>query len=127
MRRKIVDAESASAQRRLYYRPREVAALTGLGLRTIYEGIYAGRIPSRKIGDARLIPASWLLAQTDAEADDIRQAFAFQHARNSPKNQYSLGNRPRRRESDCVYRNATALARIASHARRFIALKTVLN
>ena len=122
MRRKIVDAESASVQRRLYYRPREVAALTGLGLRTIYEGIYAGRIPSRKIGDARLIPASWLLAQTDTEADDIRRAFAFQVGRKSPKNQYSLGNRRARTRSACVSRNATALARIALHARRFIAL-----
>lgn len=68
--------ERASASERLYYRPREVANLTGLGLRTIYADVYAGIIPSRKIGNARLIPAAWLLAQTDAEADDIRQASA---------------------------------------------------
>ena len=86
MRQKIVDTESASAQSRLYYRPREVAALTGLGLRTIYEGIYAGRIPSRKIGDARLIPTSWLLAQNDTEAEEIRHALAQPLRSKSPKN-----------------------------------------
>jgi|SRR5579884_131561 len=58
---------------RLYYRAREVAALTGLGLRTIYQGVYAGWIPSRKIGNSRLIPASWLAAATDHEADAIAQ------------------------------------------------------
>jgi excisionase family DNA binding protein len=68
--------EHANATERLYYRAREVADLTGLGLRTIYADIYAGIIPSRKIGDARLIPASWLLAQSDAEAEQIRERFA---------------------------------------------------
>lgn len=92
---------------RLYYRPREVAALTGLGLRTIYEGIAAGRIPSRKIGDARLIPASWLLAQTDIEADNIWQALASQRPRNFPENRYSLGKSP------CDPRGLLRLLRIA--------------
>lgn len=95
MRQKAADVDSVPDQSRLYYRPREVAALTGLGLRTVYEGIYAGRIPSRKIGDARLIPAAWLLAQTDAQADDIQQRLASRSERNSPKNRYSLGNSPR--------------------------------
>ena len=45
---------------RLYYRAKEVAALTGLSLRTIYAGVYAGWIPSRKIGNSRVIPAEWL-------------------------------------------------------------------
>lgn len=94
MRPKVVVEQSLSDQQRLYYRPREVAALTGLGLRTVYEGIYAGWIPSRKIGDARLIPASWLLAETDAQAEEIRQTFAHSVRSNSPKNRYSLGNSP---------------------------------
>ena len=87
--------EQAPASERLYYRAREVAALTGLGLRTIYADVYAGIIPSRKIGDARLIPASWLLARTDEEAEEIRQALARPRRRNSPKNRYSLGKSPR--------------------------------
>ena len=51
------DARSASlVLDRLYYRAKEVAVLTGLGLRTIYAGVYSGSIPSRKIGNSRLIP-----------------------------------------------------------------------
>lgn len=87
--------EQAAATERLYYRPREVASLTGLGLRTIYADVYAGIIPSRKIGDARLIPASWLLAKTDEQAEEIRQSLARPRRRNSPKNRYSLGKSPR--------------------------------
>lgn len=78
---------------RLYYRAKEAAALLGLSLRTIYEGIYAGWIPSRKIGNARLIPAAWLLALTDREADGIAASFRSGDF-NSPKNQYYLGNGP---------------------------------
>lgn len=89
------DSKQAFAPERLYYRPREIAALTGLGLRTVYANVYAGIIPSRKIGDARLIPASWLFAQTEAEAEEIRRTFADPPRRNSPKNRYSLGKSPR--------------------------------
>ena len=46
--------------RRVYYRVREVAALVGLSESTLCKGIYAGRIPSRLIGSARLIPATWV-------------------------------------------------------------------
>lgn len=80
--------QKAHGSERLYYRPREVASLTGLGLRTIYADIYAGIIPSRKIGDARLIPASWLLARTDAEAEEIRQRLARPPRKTSPKKRY---------------------------------------
>lgn len=93
--RKSIPTEQASAVNRLYYRPREVAELTGLGLRTIYADVYAGIIPSRKIGDARLIPASWLLAQTDEQAQEIRQALAHTPRRKTTKNRYSLRCRAR--------------------------------
>lgn len=78
-------SERADADVRLYYRPREVAQLTGLGLRTIYSNVYAGIIPSRKIGDARLIPAPWLPAHTDEEAETIRQACTPPPQRKSAK------------------------------------------
>lgn len=93
--RKTLPTEQAPAARRLYYRPREVADLTGLGLRTIYADVYAGIIPSRKIGDARLIPASWLLAQTDEQAEEIRQALAHPPRHKTTKNRYSLRLRAR--------------------------------
>ena len=83
---------------RLYYRAREVAALTGLSLRTIYAGIYAAWIPSRKVGNSRLIPAAWLHALTDREAETI--------ARNFPSYQYTLGTRPRCHEAECAWCNA---------------------
>ena len=82
---------------RLYYRAREVAALTGLALRTVYEGIYAGWIPSRKIGNSRLIPAAWLHAQTDREAEIALGGF--------PRYQYTLGTRPRWRQGECAFGN----------------------
>lgn len=69
--------------RRLYYRAKEVAALCGLSLRTIYEGVYSGWIPSRKIGNSRLIPAAWVEAETDAAAASYRN------------NRYYFGNRAR--------------------------------
>lgn len=82
--------------------------LLGLSLRTIYEGVYAGWIPSRKIGNSRLIPASWLEASTDREAEhissQIREAERISpqmgeasrnRPRNSPKNRYSLAKSPR--------------------------------
>jgi excisionase family DNA binding protein len=106
MRRARTD-DQAPAPERLYYRPKEVAALTGLGLRTVYADVYAGIIPSPKIGDARLIPASWLLARTDADAEEIRQALAPPARRYSPKNRYSLGKSPRDR------RGLSRLLRIA--------------
>jgi excisionase family DNA binding protein len=94
------------ANSRLYYRVREVARLTGLGLRTIYEGVYAGWIPSRKIGNSRLIPAAWVHATTDREADAIASA-------NMPKYQYTLATRPRTRAD--VLRLLQALLRASLH------------
>jgi excisionase family DNA binding protein len=79
--------KSDTQPQRLYYRAREVAALTGLGLRTIRERMYADEIPSRKIGGSRLIPASWLHAQTDDEANGV----AEEHRR---KYRYTFGNGP---------------------------------
>ena len=68
----LMNAERQSAlQPRLYYRAKEVAMLLGLSLRTVYEGVYAGWIPSRKIGNSRLIPAVWLEATSDEEAQRI--------------------------------------------------------
>lgn len=53
---KVSYASSAVSCERLYYRAKEVAGMLGLSLRTIYEGIDGGLIPSRKIGNSRLIP-----------------------------------------------------------------------
>ncbi len=52
-------AEPAS---RLFYRVREVAETMGIGERTVWDHVYAGTIPSRKVGQARLIPAGWVEA-----------------------------------------------------------------
>lgn len=76
---------NGSDSERLYYRAKEVAALLGLSLRTIYEGIYAGWIPSRKIGNSRLIPAAWLKVGSDTSQEWLAQST------NSPNNRYSLG------------------------------------
>jgi excisionase family DNA binding protein len=84
---------SSPPQARLYYRAKEAAQLLGLSLRTIYEGIYEGRIPSRKIGNARLIPAAWLEAESDQEAAEIAGRVRAA-APNSPKNRSYLGNGP---------------------------------
>lgn len=83
---------------RLYYRAKEAARLLGLSLRTVYEGVYAGWIPSRKVGNSRLIPASWLEASTDREAEHISSQMGEAkraRSRNSPKNRYSLAKSPR--------------------------------
>lgn len=45
---------------RLYLRPKEVARVLGLGLSTVYDGIYRGTIPSRKVGHALLVPRSYI-------------------------------------------------------------------
>lgn len=79
--------EASEPQARLYYRAKEVAGLLGIALRTVYEGIYAGWIPSRKVGNSRLIPASWLFDQQDARPLPPRVADRY-----IPKNRYSLGN-----------------------------------
>jgi excisionase family DNA binding protein len=87
----MTDRQAASSNAtRLYYRVKEVAKLTGLGLRAVYSGIYDGSIPSRKIGNSRLIPASWLLAN-GKEAEEIKRAFEATH---SPKNRYSFAFGP---------------------------------
>ena len=52
---------------RLYYRVWEVAQLTGIAERTVWDGIYSGRIPSRKISAVRLIPASFLDDETGGQ------------------------------------------------------------
>ena len=67
--------DGAVAEKRLYYRAKEVASLLGLGLRTVYEGVYAGWIPSRKIGNSRLIPAAWLTAASQEDAAFIAEQF----------------------------------------------------
>jgi excisionase family DNA binding protein len=79
---------SAPGFERLYYRAQEVADLTGLSLRTIYAHIYSGLIPSRRIGDARLVLASWVTADSDEAAARIAEEF---RQKDIPKNRYSLG------------------------------------
>lgn len=59
---------------RAFFRASEVAQLTGLSLRTIRSGLAAGTIPSRKIGDSRLIPASWVYAESEVQASEIVEA-----------------------------------------------------
>lgn len=76
----IIDQQSA-LQPRLYYRAKEVAMLLGLSLRTVYEGVYAGWIPSRKIGNSRLIPAVWLEATNDEEAERIASRLSEEQER----------------------------------------------
>jgi excisionase family DNA binding protein len=85
--REFLSMKDDVTTRRLYYRAREVAELTGLALRTIRERLYADEIPSRKVGGARLIPAAWLHAGSDEEADLI----AEEHRR---KYRYTIGNGP---------------------------------
>ena len=93
------DARSASlVLDRLYYRAKEVAVLTGLGLRTIYAGVYSGSIPSRKIGNSRLIPAAWILADQHAADEMARQAppsEAPPGAGRRRKLRYSVDDTPR--------------------------------
>jgi excisionase family DNA binding protein len=98
---------------RLYYRVREVATLTGLGLRTVYAQVYSGSIPSRKIGNSRLIPASWLAAGA-SDADRIRTALAAPAASKTPKNRYTLGSAPRDPRGASHQPRARRLAPVAS-------------
>ena len=82
---------------RLYYRAKEVALLTGLGLRTVYAGVYSGEIPSRKIGNARLIPAAWLLGnqrfadEFSADLSSRTESAAVRQRRNL---RYSVDDAP---------------------------------
>ena len=52
--------EKRTAVQRHAYRVSEVAAALGMGESTVWDGVYAGRIPSRKVGQVRLIPALWV-------------------------------------------------------------------
>lgn len=52
--------EREIAPERLWLRPKEVARITGLGITTVYDNIYRGDIPSRKVGDALLVPRSFV-------------------------------------------------------------------
>jgi len=61
--------------------------MTGLSLRTVRSGLASGWIPSRKLGDSRLIPAAWVHALTNAEADAIADRY-------SPNNQYYAASSP---------------------------------
>jgi excisionase family DNA binding protein len=82
---------------RLYYRAKEVSNLTGLGLRTVYAGVYSGTIPSRKIGNARLIPASWLLADqrsADTIVANFSPRFESESERQRRKLRYSVDDGP---------------------------------
>jgi excisionase family DNA binding protein len=64
--------EKRAAVQRQAYRVREVAEALGMGESTIWDGVYAGTIPSRKVGQVRLIPALWVETGSfpaDPEAD----------------------------------------------------------
>lgn len=106
---------------RLYYRAKEAAQLLGISLRTVYEGIYAGWIPSRKIGNSRLIPAAWLKAATDEEAAALTLA---ERATSSHNIRYYFGNRPRMHagRSRLLQRPAVASGAISSPARKSVML-----
>jgi|GEM_PF-4937628 len=45
---------------RTTYRPREVAAKMGLPISTVYDGLYSGIIPGRRIGRDWVVPASFV-------------------------------------------------------------------
>ena len=45
---------------RTAYRPREVSAKMGLPISTVYDGLYAGNIPGRRVGRGWLIPADFV-------------------------------------------------------------------
>ena len=45
---------------RTTYRPREVAAKMGLPISTVYDGLYSGIIPGRRIGRGWVIPAAFV-------------------------------------------------------------------
>lgn len=59
--------EGSSAPR-LFYRVHEVAECLGMGYTTVWDGVYAGTIPSRKVGFLRLIPATWVHEGASLEA-----------------------------------------------------------
>lgn len=45
---------------RRYYRVKEIGDLTGLAVSSLYSLIARGDIPSRKVGNVVLVPASWV-------------------------------------------------------------------
>lgn len=51
---------SIDATARRYYRVKEVGDLTGLAVSSLYSLIARGDIPSRKVGNIVLVPASWV-------------------------------------------------------------------
>lgn len=57
---------------RVTYTVAEVASMTGLSQVLVRKRIRLGLIPSTKVGDRRLIPASWIASLTD----DIEEATA---------------------------------------------------
>lgn len=112
-----MQSDAVHETERLYYRPKEVAQLTGLGLRTVYKYIYAGEIPSRKIGNARLVPAE---ALRNWVATDVK----------SPGNQYSLGysSAPKNVFSHFLHpANIVAVAFLASLAHGIYAVLSYLQ
>lgn len=119
-----MDASREEQKARLYYRAKEVSELTGICIRTIRDQIARGKIPTRKIGVARLIPASWVEAATETEAELVRLGYIEPARVNIPKNPYSLGNGP------CAHAGPLRLARLrtpvqlASAAILFFTLKT---
>jgi hypothetical protein len=82
---------------RRFYRAREISEITGLALRTVANRLADGTIPSRKVGDARLIPAEWIEAPDDLRAAEIAEKFALATRKRtySPRNRYSLWSSPR--------------------------------
>ncbi len=51
-----------TGKQRIAYKPREVAALTGLSRSFVYQMIARGEIPVRRVGRAILVPAEWVEA-----------------------------------------------------------------
>lgn len=53
--------QQPAATDRKAYRPREIAEMYGLGLQTVYDALYAGRLTGNRVGRA------WVVAVEDVE------------------------------------------------------------
>ncbi len=73
--------ESTEEGERLAYSVREAADALGVGLNHLYECIYAGEVPAKRLGRKWLIPAAWLREMVGTSRHDERE----ESSRRSPR------------------------------------------